>query len=235
MSPKKPAPQAPVDLDTQMMGLALAEGEKGHPSPNPHVGAVIARGKDVVASTYHERAGEDHAEVMAIKLAGSKAAGATLYVTLEPCNHDGRTPPCVDAILEAKVAKVVIGCLDPNPHVTGGGAERLRARGVEVVMGVRAREARAAIAPWAKYVTTGLPYVSLKLALSLDGRIATRSGASKWVTGPEARVKVHELRSRMDAMAVGIGTVLANDPHLTMHDAPGPSPVRIVIDTKLRI
>jgi diaminohydroxyphosphoribosylaminopyrimidine deaminase/5-amino-6-(5-phosphoribosylamino)uracil reductase len=173
--------------------------------------------------------------VEAIRLAGERAAGCTLYVTLEPCNHDGRTAPCVDAILQAKIAKVVIGCLDPNPHVKGGGAERLRAAGVQVVMGVREREARAAIAPWAKYVTTGLPYVSLKLALSLDGRIATRSGASKWVTGPEARVKVHELRSRMDAVGVGIGTVLADDPRLTVRDAPGPSPVRVVMDTKLRI
>src|SRR4051812_25538003 len=125
MTPRKPA-QVPDDVDTQMMGRALAEGEKGHPSPNPHVGAVVARGKEIVATAHHERAGEDHAEVRAIKLAGDNAAGATLYVTLEPCNHDGRTPPCVDAILEAKIARVVVGCTDPNPHVRGGGAERLR-------------------------------------------------------------------------------------------------------------
>jgi diaminohydroxyphosphoribosylaminopyrimidine deaminase/5-amino-6-(5-phosphoribosylamino)uracil reductase len=156
-------------------------------------------------------------------------------VTLEPCNHDGRTPPCVDAILEAKIAKVVIGCLDPNPHVTGGGAERLRAAGVEVKLGVHEKEARALIAPWTKSVTTGLPFVSLKLALSLDGRIATRTGSSKWVTGPEARAKVHELRSRMDAVAVGIGTVVADDPRLTVREIVAPSPVRVVFDTKLRI
>jgi diaminohydroxyphosphoribosylaminopyrimidine deaminase / 5-amino-6-(5-phosphoribosylamino)uracil reductase len=234
MSPKKPA-HAPEDLDTQMMALALADGEKGHPSPNPHVGAVVARGKEVLATSHHERAGEDHAEMRAIRQAGAKAAGATLYVTLEPCNHDGRTPPCVDAILEAKIAKVVIGCIDPNPHVRGGGAERLREAGVEVKVGVSEKEARALIAPWAKCVTTGLPHVSLKLALSLDGRIATRTGASKWVTGPEARAKVHELRSRMDAVAVGIGTVVADDPRLTVREIQAPSPVRVVFDTKLRI
>jgi diaminohydroxyphosphoribosylaminopyrimidine deaminase/5-amino-6-(5-phosphoribosylamino)uracil reductase len=234
MSPKKPA-HAPEDLDTQMMALALADGEKGHPSPNPHVGAVVARGKEVLATSHHERAGEDHAEMRALRQAGSKAAGATLYVSLEPCNHDGRTPPCVDAILEAKIAKVVIGCIDPNPHVRGGGAERLREAGVEVKVGVSEKEARALIAPWAKCVTTGLPHVSLKLALSLDGRIATRTGASKWVTGPEARAKVHELRSRMDAVAVGIGTVVADDPRLTVREIQAPSPVRVVFDTKLRI
>jgi diaminohydroxyphosphoribosylaminopyrimidine deaminase/5-amino-6-(5-phosphoribosylamino)uracil reductase len=235
MIPKKESPAAPESIDNEMMARAIAEGEKGRPSPNPHVGAVMAQGNEVLAVGHHDRAGDDHGEVVAIKLAGEKAAGATLYVTLEPCNHDGRTPPCVDAILEAKVARVVVGCIDPNPHVTGGGAERLRAAGVEVKVGVNEKEARALIAPWAKCVTTGLPYVSLKLALSLDGRIATRTGASKWVTGPEARAKVHELRSRMDAVAVGIGTVVADDPRLTVREISAPSPIRVVFDTKLRI
>jgi diaminohydroxyphosphoribosylaminopyrimidine deaminase/5-amino-6-(5-phosphoribosylamino)uracil reductase len=235
MTPKKSAAKQPEDLDSEMMARAVTEGEKGHPSPNPHVGALLAHGKEIIGAGHHERAGEDHAEVMVIKLAGSKAAGSTLYVTLEPCNHDGRTPPCVDAILEAKIAKVVIGCLDPNPHVTGGGAERLRAAGVEVKLGVHEKETRALIAPWTKSVTTGLPYVSLKLALSLDGRIATRTGSSKWVTGPEARAKVHELRSRMDAVAVGIGTVVADDPRLTVREVQAPSPIRVIFDTKLRI
>jgi diaminohydroxyphosphoribosylaminopyrimidine deaminase/5-amino-6-(5-phosphoribosylamino)uracil reductase len=235
MALKKPVPPAPPDLDGEMMALALAEGKKGRPSPNPHVGAVVAQGDEVLAVGHHDQVGEDHAEVVAIKTAGSGAQGATLYVTLEPCNHDGRTPPCVDAILEAKIARVVVGCLDPNPHVPGGGALRLKAAGVEVKIGVAEREARALIAPWTKCVTTGLPYVSLKLALSLDGRIATRTGASKWVTGPEARIKVHELRSRMDAVAVGIGTVVADDPRLTVRDFPGPSPIRVIFDTKLRI
>jgi diaminohydroxyphosphoribosylaminopyrimidine deaminase / 5-amino-6-(5-phosphoribosylamino)uracil reductase len=234
MTPKKSI-QTPADPDVVMMARALAEAEKGHPSPNPHVGAVVVHGKEIVAVGHHDRAGEDHAEIVALKLAGDKAHGATLYVTLEPCNHDGRTPPCVDAILESKIARVVIGCIDPNPHVTGGGAERLRAAGVDVKLGVSEKEARQMIAPWAKCVTTGLPYLSLKLALSLDGRIATRTGASKWVTGPEARAKVHELRSRTDAVAVGIGTVVADDPRLTVREVSAPSPVRLVFDTKLRI
>jgi diaminohydroxyphosphoribosylaminopyrimidine deaminase/5-amino-6-(5-phosphoribosylamino)uracil reductase len=234
MTPKKAAAK-PEDTDSEMMARAIAEGEKGRPSPNPHVGAVIAHGKEVIAVGHHERAGEEHGEVIAIREAGSMVAGSTLYVTLEPCNHDGRTPPCVDAILEAKIARVVIGCIDPNPHVTGGGADRLRAAGVEVKVGVHEKEARALIAPWTKAVTTGIPYVSLKLALSLDGRIATRTGSSKWVTGPEARAKVHELRSRMDAVAVGIGTVVADDPRLTVREVEAPSPIRVVFDTKLRI
>ena len=217
------------------MARAVAEGEKGHPSPNPHVGAVLAHGKEVIGVGHHERAGDDHAEVMALKLAGSKAAGATLYVTLEPCNHDGRTPPCIDAILEAKIAKVVIGCLDPNPHVTGGGAEALRAAGVEVnARGSRTRSAQRSC-PWAKSVTTGLPFVSLKLALSLDGRIATRTGSSKWVTGPEARAKVHVLRARTDAVAVGNRNGRRRRPASDRSRVVAPSPVRVVFDTKLRI
>jgi diaminohydroxyphosphoribosylaminopyrimidine deaminase / 5-amino-6-(5-phosphoribosylamino)uracil reductase len=223
------------DLDQTLMDVALAEAAKGHPSPNPHVGAVVAKNGSVVAKGHHELAGEDHAEVAALKRAGAEAQGATLYVTLEPCNHDGRTPPCVDAIVNAKVSRVVVGCADPNPHVKGGGVERLRAAGIDVLVGVREREARAVIAPWNKFITQGLPYVVLKLALSLDGRIATRTGASKWVTGAEARIKVHELRSHVDAVAVGIGTVVADDPRLTVRDAPGPSPIRVVFDTKLRL
>src|SRR5260221_10753085 len=234
MSPRKPA-HAPDDIDAQLMARALAEGDKGHPSPNPHVGAVVAHGKELISEAHHDRAGDDHAEVRAIKLAGDKVAGATLYVTLEPCNHDGRTPPCVDAILESKIGRVVIGCPDPNPHVRGGGAERLREAGIEVKIGVGEKEARSLIAPWTKCVTTGLPYVSLKLALSLDGRIAPRTGASKWVTGPEARAKGHGLRSRMDAVAVGIGTVVADDPRLTVREISAPSPIRVIFDTKLRI
>jgi diaminohydroxyphosphoribosylaminopyrimidine deaminase/5-amino-6-(5-phosphoribosylamino)uracil reductase len=230
----KKAAAVSEDPDSEWMAKAIAEGNKGFPSPNPHVGAVVVKGKELLAAGHHEKAGEDHAEIQALKLAGPKAKGATLYVTLEPCNHDGRTPPCVDAILESKVARVVVGCPDPNPHVTGGGIDRLRAAGIEVVVGVKDKESRALIAPWAKWVTAGLPYVSLKLAVSLDGRIATRTGASKWVTGPEARAKVHELRSGMDGVAVGIGTVVADDPRLTVREVEGRSPVRVVFDTKLR-
>jgi len=185
----------------------------------------------------HPRAGD--AEVLALEQAGEAAKGGTLYVTLEPCNHEGRTPPCVDAILGSGIKRIVVGCLDPNPAVVGGGAQRLSDAGIAVEIGVGGGEARALITPWSKYITTGLPHVALKLALSLDGRIATRSGASKWVTGPEARAKVQELRARHDAVAVGIGTALADDPRLTVRDEAllpsGRHPVRIVFDSRLRI
>jgi diaminohydroxyphosphoribosylaminopyrimidine deaminase/5-amino-6-(5-phosphoribosylamino)uracil reductase len=235
MSESIPPPSGAMSDDEKMMMAALEQGRLGHPSPNPHVGAVVVKNGEVIAKGHHERAGEDHAETAALKAAGTKAKGATLYVTLEPCNHVGRTPPCTDSILAAKVARVVIGCRDPNPHVAGGGVEKLRAAGIDVVIGVREPDARALIAPWSKFVTKGLPYLSLKLALSLDGRIATRSGASKWVTGPEARVRVHALRAAHDAIAIGIGTAVADDPRLTVRDAPGGSPVRVVFDTKLRL
>ena len=230
----KPPPAAPSD-DERFMDVALAQAKNGRPSPNPHVGAAVVKNGEVMATGFHERAGSDHAEVSALRGAGANAQGASLYVTLEPCNHHGRTPPCTDAIIASKVARVVIGCRDPNPHVEGNGVEKLRKAGIEVVLGVREEKARAAIAPWTKHVTAGLPYVSLKLALSLDGRIATRTGESKWVTGPDARAKVHLLRSRNDGCAIGIGTAIADDPRLTVRDAPGDSPVRIVFDTKLRL
>ncbi len=221
--------------DEAGMGRAIELARGGRPSPNPHVGAVVVRDGRIVGEGRHERAGGDHAEVVALHRAGDAAAGGTLYVTLEPCNHRGRTPPCSDAIIAAKIARVVVGCADPNPHVQGGGVARLRAAGIEVAVGVLEAEASGVIATWTKYITQGLPYVSLKLALSLDGRIATKSGASKWVTGPEARALVHILRARHDAVAVGIGTALADDPRLTVRDADGVSPTRVVFDTKLRL
>jgi diaminohydroxyphosphoribosylaminopyrimidine deaminase/5-amino-6-(5-phosphoribosylamino)uracil reductase len=229
------APDPRVAEDERWMDLALVHAKSGRPSPNPFVGAVIVKDGELVATGHHERAGTDHAETAAVKVAGPRAAGATLYVTLEPCNHHGRTPPCTDAIIASKVARVVIGCRDPNPHVDGTGVEALKAAGIEVTLGIREPQCRAQITPWSKHVTTGLPYVSLKLALSLDGRIATRSGASRWVTGPDARAKVHLLRSRSDAVAVGIGTAVADNPRLTVRDAPGDSPLRVVFDTNLRL
>lgn len=227
-------------FDSSAMRMAIEEARKALPSPNPPVGAVVVNSEgETVAVGHHVRAGEEHAEMLALARAGAAARGGTLYVTLEPCNHHGRTPPCVDAILNAGIRRVVIGALDPNPNVPGGGARRLSDAGLVVDVGVVGVEARSLIIPWAKFITQGLPHVSLKLGLSLDGRIATRSGASKWVTGPEARAKVQELRAFHDAVAVGIGTAIADDPRLTVRDAAfssyGRSPTRIVFDTHLRI
>lgn len=234
-APSPALPLPPMTDDERWMDVALAQAKNGKPSPNPHVGAAVVKDGELVSTAHHERAGTDHAEIAALRAAGEKAKGASLYVTLEPCNHHGRTPPCTDAIVASGVARVVIGVRDPNPHVEGDGAAKLRAAGIEVVLGVREEKARSWIAPWAKHITVGLPYVSLKLALSLDGRIATRTGESKWVTGPDARAKVHLLRAKSDGIAVGIGTALADDPRLTVRDAPGDSPLRIVFDTKLRL
>ena len=220
--------------DDDFMARAVELARGGHPSPNPHVGAVVVKNGEIIGEGFHERAGLDHAEAIAIAAAKSKAKGGTLYVTLEPCNHVGRTPPCTEAILKAGIARVVVGTDDPNPHVEGGGNAKLRAAGLEVVSGVRKDECETLIAPWKKFVTKGVPYVTLKLALSLDGRIATRTGQSRWVTGPDSRARVHALRAAIDAVAVGIGTVLSDDPRLTVRDIPGTSPTRIVFDTQLR-
>jgi diaminohydroxyphosphoribosylaminopyrimidine deaminase/5-amino-6-(5-phosphoribosylamino)uracil reductase len=230
-----PASSDDPSADARFMARAIELGRQGRPSPNPHVGAVVVKNGRIVGEGYHERAGQAHAEVMALRAAGAEAEGATVYVSLEPCNHTGRTPPCTDALAAARVARVVFGCRDPNPHVPGRGIERLRSAGIEVTAGVLEAEAAQLILAWSKCVTTGLPYVSLKLALSLDGRIATRTGVSKWVTGDDARHRVHALRAGHDAVAIGIGTALADDPMLTVRNAPGPSPLRVVFDTKLRI
>jgi diaminohydroxyphosphoribosylaminopyrimidine deaminase/5-amino-6-(5-phosphoribosylamino)uracil reductase len=222
----------------EAMRRAIDEARLAVPSPNPPVGAVVISAEgELLAAAHHKRAGAPHAEVEALAIAGPEAKGASLYVTLEPCNHHGRTPPCVDAILAAGIRRVFIGARDPNPHVDGGGIERLESAGVEVVLGVAGDEAKALIEPWSTYILTGMPHVSLKLALSLDGRIATRTGASRWVTGPEARSKVQELRAQSDAIVIGIGTALADDPLLTVRDPAfeGRAPRRVVFDSGLRL
>ena len=190
------------ERDARFMRRALDEARRSMPSPNPPVGAGVTRPDgQIVAVGHHERAGGPHAEVVALASAGDEARDGTLYVTLEPCNHSGRTPPCTDAIMRSGLARIVVGCLDPNPHVEGGGVDRLKQAGLDVTVGVCEAEARSLIVAWTTFITTGVPHVSLKLALSLDGRIATRTGASKWVTGPEARIKVQELRAKSDAVA----------------------------------
>lgn len=224
-----------IDLDGKHMARALELGRLGDPSPNPHVGCVIAQGETVVGEGYHVSAGGEHAEIVALKAAGKKARGASLYATLEPCNHVGKTPPCVDAIVAAGIKRVVIGRRDPNPRVTGGGMDRLEKEGVEVKLGVLDAECKELIRPWSHFITTGRSYLSLKLAVSLDGRIATRTGASKWITCPESRARVQQLRGQHDAVMLGVNTVLADDPRLTVRDVPGRSPIRVVIDSRLRL
>jgi diaminohydroxyphosphoribosylaminopyrimidine deaminase / 5-amino-6-(5-phosphoribosylamino)uracil reductase len=217
--------------------IRLAEKARGRTAPNPMVGSVVVRGGRVIARGFHRRAGLAHAEASALARAGARARGATLYVTLEPCAHHGRTPPCVEAVLASGVRKVVIGVLDPDPRTSGRSVRRLRRAGVEVVVGVEADACRELLRGFASRVRRGRPYTVLKLAASLDGRIATRSGDSRWISGAAARAHVHELRNGVDAIAVGSGTALADDPELTarrgrrvLH-----RPQRVVIDAQLRL
>ncbi len=222
------------DVDARMMGLALAASRKGRTAPNPHVGAVIAIGEEVIAVGHHERAGQAHAEIVALRIAGERARGATLYCTLEPCNHHGRTPPCTEAIVTAGIARVVIGCADPAQHGTPSGATHLTNAGLEVSIGVREDEALEIIEDFACLVQKKRPLVIIKAAVTLDGRIAARGGDSKWITGIEARREAHRLRDRADAVMVGVGTVLADDPSLDVRLIPGRNPVRVVLDSELR-
>lgn len=222
-------------VDAEWMGRALEVGRNGDPSPNPHSGAVVVLEGEVIAEGYHGEAGSDHAEVVALKHAGERAKGATLYVTLEPCNHQGRTPPCVEAIVSAGVARVVVGTRDPNPSIPGGGVERLREAGVEVTVGVLSEKCDQLIAPWKHYVTTHSAFLAIKLGISLDGRTVARSGTSKWITCAKARSRTHELRAKHDAVMVGINTVLLDDPQLTVREFEGRSPIRCVVDSKLRL
>ena len=218
------------------MALRLAEKAKGRTSPNPMVGAVVVKGGRVIASGYHHRAGGPHAEAIALKKAGTKANGATLYVTLEPCSHTNkRTPPCTPLVLQSKVKRVVISMIDPNPRVSGGGIKTLRKAGIEVTTGVLGTEAKKLNEAYIKYITTGMPFVTLKIAQTLDGKIATASGESKWITGEKARAEGHRLRNSNDAILVGINTVLKDNPSLTTRLPGGRDPIRIIVDSRLRI
>jgi diaminohydroxyphosphoribosylaminopyrimidine deaminase/5-amino-6-(5-phosphoribosylamino)uracil reductase len=215
--------------------LALAEQGRGAVEPNPLVGAVVIKDGVGVGEGWHQRFGGPHAEVHALAAAGEATRGATLYVTLEPCCHHGKTPPCTDAILRAGIARVVAAMADPFPKVAGKGAEVLRQAGVVVEIGLCETEARRLNAPYLKLLSCGRPYVHAKWAMTLDGKIATRTGNSKWISNQASRRRVHELRGRMDAIIVGIGTVLADDPLLTARP-PGPRmPARIVLDSHGRL
>lgn len=215
-----------------MRALELARLGLGATAPNPMVGCVLVRDGAVVGEGWHKGAGRPHAEAEALAVAGENARGATAYVTLEPCNHHGRTPPCAEALLKAGVAEVVYALADPNP-VAAGGAARLAQAGVKARNGVCGAEAAALNRFWLHALRAGRPYVIAKFAMSLDGRIATRTGASKWITGPEARERAHDLRRSVDAIIVGAGTVIADDPSLTARTKPGATayPLRVVLDS----
>ena len=225
-----------TDFHCTMMRRALALARKGvgKTAPNPAVGAVVVRDGVIVGEGWHPRAGPPHAEVHALAMAGELARGGDVYVTLEPCSHFGKTPPCADALLAAGVARVFVGMIDPNPLVSGQGVERLRRAGVAVETGLLAEECRRLNEGFIKHVTTGRPLVVLKSALTLDGKTATASGDSRWVTSPPARRMVHRLRAGLDAVMVGVGTLLADDPELTVRLVKGRSPLRIVVDSDLR-
>ncbi len=223
--------------DARFMRLALTQARRGvgRTAPNPPVGAVVVRNGLAVGRGFHRRAGSDHGEVAALRDAGPAARGATLYVTLEPCAHHGRTPPCTEAVIAAGIRRVVIGSIDPNPKVPNGGRHVLEAAGIAVTTGVSKPACDDLVAAFCKHITSGLPLVTLKLAASLDGRIATASGDSRWITGEDARLYAHRLRNEHDAILVGAQTVLRDDPQLTCRLRGGRNPLRVIIDGKLRI
>ena len=210
--------------------LELAERGRGSVEPNPLVGSLVIRDGQVVGEGWHERFGQAHAEINALAQAGAAARGATIYCTLEPCCHHGKTPPCTDALLHAGVSRAVVAMLDPFPQVAGKGAAKLREAGVDVETGVCEKEARLLNAPYLKLLATGQPYVHAKWAMSLDGKIATAGGDSKWISNETSRRWVHDFRGRVDAVLVGRGTVLADDPLLTARPAGPRIPLRIVLD-----
>ncbi len=214
--------------------LTLAKKGVGRTAPNPAVGCVVVRDGVVVGEGWHRRAGTPHAEVHALAMAAEKAHGSDVYVTLEPCSHTGRTPPCCDALLAAGVARVFVGMIDPNPQVAGRGIARLQQANVSVFVGLLEDRCRALNPGFIKQMTTGLPYVLYKAALTLDGFTATVSHDSRWVSGPSARREVHRLRNQLDAVMVGVDTVVHDNPQLTVRDCRGRNPWRIVVDSQLR-
>ncbi|MDH4161161.1 MAG: bifunctional diaminohydroxyphosphoribosylaminopyrimidine deaminase/5-amino-6-(5-phosphoribosylamino)uracil reductase RibD [Nitrospirota bacterium] len=225
-------------LDEQYMDLALqlAAKAKGRTSPNPLVGAVVVKNGKVIASGWHQKAGEPHAEAIALRKAGKAAQGATLYVTLEPCSHTNkRTPPCAPLVITSGVKRVVVAMIDPNPQVSGGGLKAIKRAGIKVTTGVLKDEAEKLNEAFVKRMATGLPFVTMKIAQTLDGKIATAKGESKWITGPDAREAGHYLRDTHDAILVGINTVLKDDPSLTTRIPGGRDPIRVVVDSSLRI
>ena len=218
-----------------MRALNLARKGLGRTAPNPPVGAVVVKNGRVVGEGFHPKAGLAHAEVFALQAAGEEAKGATLYVTLEPCSHFGKTPPCTDAVIKAGIARVVVGSVDPNPVVAGKGIRILREHGIKVDVGIKGKETAKRIEWYAKWMKEKRPYVIVKVAMTLDGRIATLSGDSKWISSEESRKYVHELRNHVDAVLVGVGTVAKDDPLLTCRIEGGRDPLRIIIDPRFEV
>jgi diaminohydroxyphosphoribosylaminopyrimidine deaminase/5-amino-6-(5-phosphoribosylamino)uracil reductase len=215
--------------------LKLARRAWGRTSPNPLVGAVVVKEGVVLGRGYHRRAGDRHAEVVALDRAGEAARGAEVFINLEPCSHTGRTPPCVGSLIHTGVGRVWVGMIDPNPLVSGRGIEALRRGGIDVRVGLLEEECQKLNRAFVKYIASGVPFVTLKIASTLDGKIATGSGDSRWITGEKSRLIVHRLRNRVDAIMVGINTVLRDDPELTCRIPGGRNPARVIMDSRLRI
>lgn len=226
-----------ADVAYMQRALTLAKRGLGFVSPNPLVGCVIVQAGEIVGEGFHRQYGGPHAEIEALRDAGEKARGAEMYVTLEPCCHTGKTPPCSDAVLRAGLRRVVVAVGDPNPRVSGGGLEQLRMAGVDVTLGVCEAEARQLNEVFFHHIETHLPFVTLKCAITLDGKIATRTGASRWVTGALAREQVHDMRHATDAILVGLGTALADNPMLTtrLPEGGGRNPLRVIVDSELQL
>jgi len=224
-----------ADLKFMKRALKLAEGGRGYVSPNPLVGAVLVKDGKIVGEGYHQRYGKAHAEVNAIQAGGDESLGSTLYVTLEPCAHEGKTGPCTVQIYEAGISRVVIGIQDSNPLVNGKGINFLKSKGIAVDVGVLQEKCRELNAGYIKYITKNIPLITLKIAQTLDGRIATSTGHSKWITCEESRIMAHRLRAKHDAILAGIDTIITDDPQLTVRYIKAVSPKRIILDSKLRV
>jgi diaminohydroxyphosphoribosylaminopyrimidine deaminase / 5-amino-6-(5-phosphoribosylamino)uracil reductase len=235
LATKNDIPASETDILYMKRALALAERGRGLVSPNPMVGCVIVKDNKVVGEGYHQQFGEAHAEINALREAGDHAMGGTLYVTLEPCSHQGKTGPCTNSIYDAGIARVVTGMTDPNPQVYGAGVNYLRSKGISVTENVLQDKCLELNEGYVKYITTRKPLITLKIAQTLDGRIATSTGHSKWITSEQARVMAHKIRSLNDALLIGIGTVIMDDPHLTLHSVKGVCPKRVILDSKLRV
>ncbi len=223
-----------TDIHYMALALELAEKGRGYTSPNPMVGAVVIRNSEIAGRGYHHRFGGEHAEIVALQEAGEYSRDSTLYVTMEPCCHHGKTPPCTAAIIKSGISRVVAATIDVNPVVFGKGIRILKNKNIDTVVGVLEKRSQKLNEAYMKFIRTGLPFLTLKLAVTLDGKTADINRKSKWITGPETRKRVHLLRSWSDAVMVGVETVIADNPALTVRDVKGSSPLRVIIDSKLR-